>query len=112
MKGVYKKYLNSTTGTTIFLEDETVELLGDVSANILHRLDDKLYCYSNNGFSEIASRRGGSKTEKEVESNPLVIVDATANTLDEEPGLDWIPSNEETKVNKKNKQNKQVSNEG
>jgi len=97
MKGVYKRYLNNITGTTIFLQDETVESLGEVANTLLKRLDEVLYFYTDGKYIEIPTPKG-------VEVEIIEIKGVTPEEgVKEEVQMDTVETETKVKTNNKNK---------
>ena len=106
MKAVYKKYLNRVTGTVIFLEDETVESLGEVANSLLKRLDEVLYFYTDGKYMEIPVPKGAKVEIIEVKDGSL------AEGIEEKPEPEERQTNEEVEVKAKTNNKNKKKNEG
>jgi hypothetical protein len=96
MKGVYKRYLNKVTGTTIFLQDETVESLGEVANSLLKRLDEALYFYTDGKYIEIPTPRG-------MDVEIIEVKGVTTEEVTEEVQVDTVETETKVKTSNKNK---------
>jgi hypothetical protein len=105
MKGVYKKFLNRVTGTVIFLEDETVESLGEVANSLLKRLDEVLYFYADGKYVEIPMPK-----RMDVEVIEVKGVAPEEEVREEEPAE--LQVNEEVEVKVKTNNKNKRKNEG
>lgn len=94
---VYKKYLNKSSGTIIYLTDSVYEKIGNEAPNLLHRLDSEIYTLEKGKYipvqtmqvvntgavTPVKKKKSKSKTEtsNEVEENASVELNHSVDSI-------------------------------